>query len=67
MPNRTRTHALTADAALIEALEVGSYLIVPKLTTTQRDALSATNGLIIYNTTLNKFQGYESGAWANLI
>ena len=36
-------------------------------TTTERDALSAENGDMIYNTTLNKFQGYENGAWANLI
>jgi hypothetical protein len=39
----------------------------PSLTTTQRDALTAENGMIIYNTTTNKFQGYENGAWANLI
>ena len=36
-------------------------------TTTERDLLSAQNGDIIYNTTTNKFQGYENGAWANLI
>lgn len=39
----------------------------PRLTTAQRDALTAVNGDVIYNTTDNKFQGYESGAWANLI
>ncbi len=38
-----------------------------RLTTTQRDALTAVNGMIIYNTTLEKFQGRENGAWANLI
>ena len=37
------------------------------VTTVERDALSAANGDIIYNTTDNKFQGYENGAWANLI
>jgi hypothetical protein len=37
------------------------------LTTVQRDALTAANGMVIYNTTDNKFQGYENGAWANLI
>jgi hypothetical protein len=37
------------------------------LTTVERDALTAANGMVIYNTTDNKFQGYENGAWANLI
>ena len=37
------------------------------VTTIQRDALTSSNGDIIYNTTDNKFQGYENGSWANLI
>lgn len=37
------------------------------MTTTERNALTATNGMIIYNSTDNKFQGYENGGWANLI
>jgi len=37
------------------------------MTTTERNALTAANGMIIYNTTDNKFQGYENGSWANLI
>ena len=42
--------------------------LIPAYTETQRDAIStATEGMIIYNTTLNKFQGYENGSWANLI
>ena len=42
-------------------------LLLGNLTTVQRDALTPANGMIIYNTTDNKFQGYENGAWANLI
>jgi len=38
-----------------------------RFTTAQRDALVAQNGDVIYNTTLNKFQGYENGSWTNLI
>jgi hypothetical protein len=37
------------------------------MTTALRDAITAANGMVIYNTTLNKFQGYENGAWASLI
>ena len=41
---------------------------VPSLTTTERDALpNITNGTIIYNTSLNKLQARENGAWVNII
>lgn len=38
-----------------------------KLTTDERDTLTLVNGMIIYNTTLNKVQGYENNIWVNLI
>jgi hypothetical protein len=40
---------------------------LPNLTTTQRDNLTSANGDLIYNTTNNKIQGFENGAWANLV
>jgi hypothetical protein len=38
-------------------------LKVPKLTTTERDALDAEAGDFIYNTTTNKHQGYNGSTW----
>ena len=55
---------LTAGNAVVIT---SSPLRMASFTSTERDALAAQNGDIIYNTTLNKFQGYENGAWANLI
>ena len=55
---------LTAGNAVVVT---SSPLRLASFTTTERNALAAQNGDIIYNTTDNKFQGYENGAWANLI
>jgi hypothetical protein len=38
-------------------------IIVARMTTGQRDAMTATNGMIIYNTSTNQFNFYEAGAW----
>ena len=54
----TMTSAKTAFSTAVQ---------LASMTTTQRNALSAANGMLIYNTTDNKFQGYENGGWANLI
>ena len=35
-------------------------------TTAERNTLNATNGMVIYNTTANKFQGYQNNSWINL-
>ena len=36
---------------------------VPRISASQRDALTAVNGMIIYNTTTDQFNFYENGAW----
>jgi hypothetical protein len=41
-------------------------LQVSLYTTVARNLLSPTNGYLIYNTTDNRFQGYQNGAWINL-
>ena len=45
----------------------GGLFRLNRITSGQRDVLSAENGDLIYNTTTDKFQGYENGAWVNLI
>ena len=45
----------------------GGTFRLPGLSSSQIANLSPVNGDMIYNTTLNKFQGYENGNWANLI
>lgn len=48
------------------AMDVSSTtgaLIVPRMTTAQRNALTPVNGMIIYNTTTNQFNFRENGAW----
>ena len=54
---------LTAGNAVVVT---SSVLRMANFTTIERDQLAGQNGDIIYNTTDNKFQGYENGAWANL-
>ena len=55
------TITLNGPVTFTSALRAASF------TTTERNELTPANGDIIYNTTDNKFQGYENGAWANLI
>jgi hypothetical protein len=48
-------------------LAVGpGYVQFGSITTTQRNALTAVNGMVIYNSTVNRFQGYQGGGWIRL-
>jgi hypothetical protein len=47
-------------------ITVAHALQLANVTTTQRNALTVTNGALIYNNTFNKFQGYANGAWGNI-
>ena len=49
-----------ARATFKEAVVLGNK------TSTERDAYTATNGMILYNETTNKFQGYANGSWVDL-
>jgi hypothetical protein len=56
----TIVDAINGTIAASGYIQFGSY------TTIERDAISASNGMIIYNSSSNRFQGYQNGAWINL-
>lgn len=64
--------ALQANVATLQSgtisanLNVSGTLTIGSYTTTQRDALTPENGMLIYNSTYNKFQGYANSAWGNI-
>lgn len=41
-------------------------LLINRVTTTQKNNLAGINGMLVYDSTLNLFQKYENGAWANM-
>lgn len=51
----------------IEINSTTKALLLSRLTSAQEAALTAVNGLVIYNTDTNKFRGYENGAWVDLV
>jgi hypothetical protein len=48
------------------SIAAGSFVQFGSLTATERNALTAVNGMVIYNTTYNRFEGYQNSAWINL-
>jgi len=55
-----------AASAVLDLTSTSGALLVPRMTTTERNALTAVNGMIIYNTTTNQMQGYINSAWTAL-
>jgi hypothetical protein len=53
----------TAPAGALDVVSTTGAFIVPRMTTAQRDALAAVNGMIVYNTTTDQFNFREAGAW----
>lgn len=58
----------TPDAsAVAEFASTTKGLLVPRMTTTQMNAIaSPVEGLVIYNTTTDAFYGYQASAWTRL-
>ena len=61
-----------ASASNIVLQPTGSVVVqsggfrLSNLTTTARNTLAASNGEMIYNTTANRIQAYQNGAWINI-
>jgi len=43
-----------------------SYVTFPNLTSTERDALTPSAGMVVFNTTTTKLQVYAGGTWVDL-
>lgn len=58
------TSGTPVPSAVLDVVSTTKGMLAPRMTTTQRDAISSpANGLLIYNTTLNHMQQYSNSAW----
>lgn len=54
-------------SSILEIKSTNKGMLVPRMTTAQRDAIAApATGLLVYNTDLNGFQFRNASAWVNL-
>ena len=62
------TITLTApDGLIVTGGATGGPFRLPSFTTTERNAITAVNGDMIYNSSTNKAQVRENGAWVDLV
>ena len=62
----TRSTSFIGNSVRVNNVEVGETVLFPSLTTTERNALTASNGMVVYNETTNKLQVYAGGSWPDL-
>jgi len=55
-----------SEGVAADSITSSSYVQFGSITTIARNALTAVNGMVVYNTTDDRFQGYQAGAWINL-
>ena len=61
------TGATPNSSAMLDIQSTDKGLLIPRMTTTQRDAItSPASGLMIYNTTDNQFNFYNGTAWTTV-
>ena len=65
-PQITSASTITFNAPDGVIINNGPFRL-PSFTTTQKNDIVAVNGDMVYDSTLNKAQVYEAGAWASLV
>jgi hypothetical protein len=50
---------------LLDLQSTTQTIIIPRMTTTQKNAMTATNGMLVYDSSLGVVQGYQSGVWTS--
>jgi len=53
----------TSPQAALDVSDATSGFLPPRMTTTQRNAMTAIAGMLIYNTTTSQHQGYNGSSW----
>jgi len=56
-----------ATSALLDLTSTTGALLLTRMTTAEKTALTAVNGMIVYDSTLNKVQIYEAGGWVSVV
>ncbi len=57
----------TDPKGVLDLSSTSGAFIVPRMNTTERDALTSVAGSIIFNTTNGQFEGYDGTNWASLV
>jgi hypothetical protein len=57
---------VTNSSVALEIKSTTKALLNARMTTAQRDALTAVNGMQLYNSTVDKLQVYAAGSWVDL-
>lgn len=69
VPGRTQVGSSinASNSAVLQVESTTAGFLPPRMTTTERDAISSpAAGLVIYNTSTNKHQGYNGSTWNDM-